>query len=100
MITEARINEIASRAAARHFKGDAVDRVTSRDGTDFDGNRTIRITIRLQRGVAERLDGEDVLDALVAIKSDLAKAGEERPSIVQYEEVGEVTEGDDADAES
>jgi len=100
MIPEARINEIATRAVSRHLKGNAVERVTSRDGIDFDGNRAIRITIRLHPRVAQRLEGDDVLDALVAIKSDLAKAGEERPSIVEYEEAGEVTEGDDAGAES
>lgn len=100
MISEARINEIASKALARHLKGDAVDRVSSRDGIDFEGNQAIRITIRLHPRAAQRLEGDDVLDALVAIKTDLAKAGEERPSIVEYEEVGEVTEGDDADAQS
>lgn len=100
MITEARINEIASQAATRYLKKEAVERVTSQDSTDFEGNRAIRITIRLKRGMAKRLKDDAVLDALVAIKSDLAHAGEDRPSIVQYEEVGEVTEGDDASAKS
>lgn len=44
--------------------------------------------------MARLLKGDDVLDTLVAIKADLAQAGEERPSIVEYEEVGEAIEPD------
>lgn len=100
MITEPQIDEIVQREAIRHLNKKAIDGVQSRAALDSEGRDAIRITIRLKPKTAKTLEGDAVLDALVAIKSALANAGEARPSIVEYEEAGELVEGDDADTKS
>lgn len=100
MIDQSEINGIAARAAAKYLSAGVLDGVSSRDTFDSEGRPAIRITIRLKPKTSQRIDGDAVLDTLVHIKSGLAKAGEERPSIVEYEELGEAIEPDDANAQS
>lgn len=80
---------------------EAIDGVSSKDTLDSEGRDAVRITITLKAKVAQQLKGDDVLDTLVAIQSQLAKEGESRLSIVEYEEAGEAVEADDiGDAQS
>lgn len=100
MLSTAKIDEIASQAAVRHLKREAVEKVSSRATTDSEGQDAVRIVITLKPDVARGLDGDAVLDTLVEINSKLSEAGEERTSIVEYAETGEAIEADDGDAQS
>lgn len=87
--------------AVQHLPPEAIDGVSSKDTLDSEGRDAVRITITLKAKVAQQLKGDDVLDTLVAIQSQLAKEGESRLSIVEYEEAGEAVEADDiGDAQS
>jgi hypothetical protein len=95
VLNSAKIDEIAKAVAIQHLSPEAIDDVISHDTVDSQGRDAVRITIKLKAKAAEKLNGDDVLDTLVAIQSQLAKHGEERLSIVEYEEAGEVIEADD-----
>lgn len=100
MLAAEKIDAIARDAALKYLKSDAVEGVTSKDAFDSEGRDAVRITIMLKANAARRLEGDAVLDALVAIKSKLHEAGEERTSIVEYAETGEAVEADDGDSQS
>ncbi|HVZ89996.1 MAG TPA: hypothetical protein VHG72_23750 [Polyangia bacterium] len=94
-MNSAEIDEIAKTVAIQHLSPDAVDDVISQETVDSQGRDAVRITIKLKARVAQKLNGDDVLDTLVAIQTQLARRGEERLSIVEYEEAGETSEADD-----
>lgn len=89
MLSPARIEEITARAAKEHLKPAALESVRSRSTFDSEGHQAVRITIVLKRDFARRVKDDDALDALVAITSALANAGEERTPIIEYAEAGE-----------
>lgn len=99
MIPQSTIDGIVQRAATKFLTPKVLAGVSSRDSFDSEGRATIRITIRLKPKTAVNIDGDAVLDTLVQIKTGLAEAGEDRPSIVEYEELGEAIEADDARSE-
>ena len=101
MLSAAEIGKIAKEVAAKRFPPGAIDDVSSQETVDSEGHDALRITITLKPKIAEQLQGDDVLDTLVDIQSQLANRGENRLSIVEYQEAGEVLEADDlGDAKS
>ena len=97
----AEIERIVREEAVRHLSATAIDGVTTQETLDSEGHDAVRITITLKANSAQNLKGDDVLNTLVAIRSELARSGEDRLPIVEYEEAGEDIEPDDSgDAQS
>jgi hypothetical protein len=95
MLSSADIGKIAKEVAAKRFPPESIDDVSSQETVDADGHDALRITITLKAKTAQQLKGDDVLDTLVDIQSRLAQKGENRLSIVEYQEAGEILEADD-----
>lgn len=95
VLSSAEIGQIAKEVAMQRLSPDAIDGVSSEDTLDS-GHDAVRITITLKAKAAQSLNGDDVLDTLVAIRSQLAKRGEDRLSIVEYQEADEAVEADDS----
>lgn len=101
MLNAAEIGEIAKKVATEHLSPGVVDAVSSEETIDSQGRDALRITITLKAKTANTLTGDGVLGTLVAIQSRLAEKGDDRLPIVEYEEIGELTEADDSgDAQS
>ncbi len=101
MLNSAEIGQIARKIAADHLSPNVVDAVSSEETVDSQGRDAVRITITLKANTANTLTGDGVLDTLVAIRTQLAEKGDDRLPIVEYEEVGELTEAEDSgDAQS
>ena len=100
VLSSAQIEQIAKEMAVRHLSPQAVDHVSSQQIVDSQGRDAVRITITLTSKVGHQLNGDAVLDTLVAIQHRFAEQGEDRLPIVEYAEAGEVTEADEfGDAE-
>lgn len=84
MLDVGTIANIARKAATKHLEKGSVERVESEPATDSDGNDALRITLVLKPHTADTLDGDSVLDTLVAIQRELREAGEDRFPIVEY----------------
>jgi hypothetical protein len=95
MLSSADIGKIAKEVASKRFPPESIDDVSSQETVDADGRDALRITITLKAKIAQQLKGDDVLDTLVDIQSRLAQKGENRLSIVEYQEAGEILEADD-----
>jgi len=95
VLSQDEIGRIAKQVAIRHLPPDIIDDVTSRPTLDSEGHDAVLITITLKSKAATGLSGDDVLDTLVEIQSQLAKHGEDRLKIVEYQETGESVEADD-----
>lgn len=95
---EDRVAELARHAADRFLPG-KFDRVVAKETLDSTGEDALSVTIVLKPKVARKLNGDRVLDTLVAIQNALRLAGEDRLAIVHYEEAGQEEEPDpDAEA--
>jgi hypothetical protein len=95
VLSPAEIDRIAKEVAIQRLPPDIVDDVGSRPTLDSEGRDAVLITITLKSKTASGLSGELVLDTLVEIQHQLARRGEDRLKIVEYEETGESVEADD-----
>jgi hypothetical protein len=98
MLSAARIDEIARHVTGRTLPPLSVDRVETAEANDSEGHAAVRIVIFLKPNVATHLDGEAVLDTLVALNTELTQAGEDRRPLVEYAAVDETDDGGDAES--
>lgn len=97
MLTEATINEIASRVARTRVNGSGLERVLTEAATDSEGHDALRITLVLKPAAVQKLTGDEALDLLVGIQQGLRSQGEHRFPIVEYATEKELEPGDDQD---
>lgn len=101
VLSSTQVEQIAQEVATEHLSPGVIDAVSSEETVDSQGRDAVRITITLKAETAKTLTGDGVLDTLVAIQTRLAEKGDQRLPIVEYEEVGELSEADDdGDAQS
>ena len=98
MLPPARINEIVAEVATAYLTSEIVDRVISEPAVDSSGNDAVKITIVIKPNAIERLKGDPVLDALLAIHDKLSEAGDERSPMVEYATQAELDEVDDPES--
>jgi|SRR4051794_36450415 hypothetical protein len=94
MLEAQKITDIVTEVAAAKLSSANFERAESEEATDSEGHDALRIMIVLKPGVAERLNGDTVLDTLVQIQRRLAAAGEDRLPIVEYATEEELAGGD------
>lgn len=84
MIAQAKVEEIAREVAKANLSKSDVEEIKSEPASDSEGRDVWRITVVIKPGAAARLEGDSLLDTLVAIQERLRKEGEERQAIVEY----------------
>jgi hypothetical protein len=97
MLPQAKINEIVGEVATAYLTSEIVDRVISEPSVDSAGNDAVKITIVIKPDAIERLKGDPILDALLAIHDKLNEAGEERFPMVHYATQAELDEVDESE---
>ncbi len=93
--------DIASEAVAvarKNFGADHVVRAIVEPAVDLDGDDAWRITIVLDPGAADAIDGDAALDNLVQIHERLRRRGDERLPIVEFATEEELQECDDPES--
>lgn len=96
MLDFATINGIADRVARKHVAAEGLSRVLSEEVTDSSGSDALRITLVLRPEAVSELSGDNALDLLVELQTELRSKSEERLPIVEYATEQEL-EGEDAD---
>ena len=85
MLKLAKVNEVVTKAASAIIKrGAGVQRVDSEPTLDSEGREALHITVVLKRGSADKISGDNALDALVGIEKALREAKEERFPIISF----------------
>jgi hypothetical protein len=84
MIDIEQVSQMAADIAKANLGPGNVIRVESEPSTDLDGNDAWRVTIVIPPGVAEKLNGDAVLDTLVQIQHRLQEIGDDRFAFVHY----------------
>jgi hypothetical protein len=96
MIDVKEVSQVATDIAKANLGPQNVLWVDSEPSTDLDGNDAWRVTIVLPAGVADKLNGDAVLDTLVQIQHRLQEAGDDRFAFVHYATEAELESIDDS----
>jgi hypothetical protein len=84
MLNLPEVDWVVGRAASAALKGGKLGRVYSEPTLDSEGREALRIVIVLTGDKDRDLSGDDALNALVRIRRDLQKSGEERFPILEF----------------
>ena len=84
--------EVAKKAANASFGSALVQRVSLGDMEGSDGEDVRRVQLIVSNDAMDQLDGDKLLDAGLAIRKALQKAGETLRVVVEYAEQRELDE--------
>ena len=84
------IARAALEAAGDELGANVVDHVDLFDDEGADRDEILRVRLLLRPGMGAKLDGDDLLDALLKISRRVAQAGEERRIVLEYADQEEI----------